>query len=219
MRRSTVPGAAPLIALTLFGAVPASAEPQDRPARPEGGRRALAAVVTRADCGGGNYSVVNSPDGASITVLFDNFTASGAEAAAGISRTTCVVQIPLNLPEGYSLGVFKMDYRGFAHLDRGQVGSLSVDYGVGRQGRARNFRRAVRGPQDGDFTFSERLGPGIVRRAGCGETATLNLGATLDLRTEGNAPEATVTLDSVDGTRGVTFFVDLKPCRVSREGA
>jgi hypothetical protein len=179
------------------------------------GRRALAAEVSNATCGGGAYSVVNSPDGTAITVLFDNFIVTGAEAGSGIARTSCAVEIPLNLPEGYSLGVFRMDYRGFAHLDEGQIGALSVDYGVGRRGPGlgRNFFRPIRGPKEGDFTFTERLRPGVLRRAGCGEDARLNLTAALDLRAAGGSPEANLTLDSVDGTRGVTFFVDLQPCR------
>ena len=177
--------------------------------------RGLAAVVSQADCGGGSYSVVNSPDGASVSVLFDNFTAQASEAVAGAVRTNCAVRIPLNLPAGYSLGVFRMDYRGFAHLDPGQSAQLSVDYGVGRQGRGRNFRRGLRGAYDGDFNFVENIGAGLMKRAGCGEDAVLNLAAALDLRPNGGSPEAMVTLDSIDGTarRGVVFHVDLKKCR------
>lgn len=210
----------PLLALTLSGASAQAKPPQalseaDDPTVRSFKARGLAAVVTQADCGGGSYSVVNSPDGTSVSVLFDNFTASGAQAVAGVVRTTCAVQIPLNLPPGYSLGVFRMDYRGFAHLDAGQSARLSVDYGVGRQGRGRNFRRGVQGAYDADFAFSENIGAGLMKRAGCGEDAVLNLAATLNLRPNGGSQEALVTLDSLDGTarRGVVFHVDLKKCR------
>ena len=210
----------PLLALTLSGASAQAKPPQalseaDDPTVRSFKARGLAAVVTQADCGGGSYSVVNSPDGTSVSVLFDNFTASGAQAVAGAARTNCVVQIPLNLPAGYSLGVFRMDYRGFAHLDAGQSAQLSVDYGVGRQGRGRNFRRGVQGAYGADFVFSENIGAGLMKRAGCGEDAALNLAATLNLRPNGGSQEALVTLDSLDGTsrRGVVFHVDLKKCR------
>lgn len=210
----------PLLALTLSGASAQAKPPQalseaDDPMVRSFKARGLADVATQADCGGGSYSVVNSPDGTSVSVLFDNFTASGAQAVAGAARTTCAVRIPLNLPAGYSLGVFRMDYRGFAHLDAGQSAQLSVDYGVGRQGRGRNFRRGVQGAYDADFAFSENIGAGLMKRAGCGEDAALNLAATLDLRPNGGSQEAVVTLDSLDGTarRGVVFHVDLKKCR------
>ena len=211
--------ALPLLALALSVAASAQAKSPlsdvDDPIIGSYKARGLATEVTEANCGGGSYSVQNSPDGTSISVLFDNFTASGAQAMAGSAHTNCVVQIPLNLPAGYSLGVFRMDYRGFAHLDVGQSALLSVDYGVGRQGRGRNFHRGVRGGYDGDFTFSENLGAGLMKRAGCGEAAALNMTASLDLRSNGGSQEALVTLDSVDGAArgGVVFRVDLKKCR------
>lgn len=211
----------PLAALTLSHGTGVQARPLQADSEVEDPTirafraRGLAVVAHQADCGGGSYSVVNSPDGTSVSVLFDNFTARGAQAVAGVVRTNCAVRIPLNLPPGYSLGVFRMDYRGFAHLDPRQSAQLSVDYGVGRQGRGRNFRRGLKGAFDGDFSFVENIGAGLMKRAGCGEDAALNLAATLDLRPNGGSREAVVTLDSIDGSApgGVIFHIDLKKCR------
>lgn len=220
--RWSVALAAPLFALALSCGTEVQAKPPQAVAEIDDATiqafraRGLAVAVSQADCGGGSYSVVNSPDGTSVSVLFDNFTAQGAQAVAGMVRTNCTVRIPLNLPPGYSLGVFRMDYRGFAHLDPGQSAQLTVDYGVGRRGRGRNFRRGLKGAFDGDFSFAENIGAGLMKRAGCGEDAALNLAATLDLRPNGGSREAVVTLDSIDGAAsgGVTFHIDLKRCRV-----
>ena len=209
----------PLLALTLFGGAGAQSKPPQDPSDVDDSTirafkaRGLATVVTQADCGGGSYSVVNSPDGTSVSVLFDSFTARGSQA--GAVRTVCAVRIPLTLPAGYSMGVFQMDYRGFARLDAGQSAQLTVGYGVGRQGRGRNFRRGVNGAYEDEFGFVENIGAGLMKRAGCGEDAVLNLAATLDLRSNLGSPEAFVTLDTLDGAarRGVVFHVDLKKCR------
>jgi len=66
----------------------------------------------------------------------------------------------------------------------------------------------------GVLSFMENSGAGVLRRAGCGEDAALNLASTLDLRPNGGSPEAEVTLDSIDGAAqgGVVFFIDLKKC-------
>ena len=221
MRWSAAIIALPLVALALSAGPAAEAKPPqalsdvDNPAVRSFKARGLAAVVSQANCGGGSYSVVNSPDGTSVSVLFDNFAAQASQAVAGAVRTNCAVRIPLNLPAGYSLGVFRIDYRGFAHLAAGQSAQLSVDYSVGRQGRGRNFRRALKGAYDGDFGFVENIGAGLMKRAGCGEDAALNFAATLDLLPNGGSQDALVTLDSLDGTarRGVVFYVDLKKCR------
>ncbi len=172
-------------------------------------------TVETQGCPAGSFSVVTSPDGSALSVLFDKFTVSGTEANGGFARMTCALEIPLHLPEGYSLGVYQVDYRGFAHLEAKQRGELQVDYGTGRGNRGRRFHRDVKGVYDGDFTFNEDLRGGILKRMGCGDAAILNFAATLTLVSKRGASEGTMALDSVDGAPagGLVFGLDLKKCR------
>jgi len=220
IRRSAAPVASltALVLLLATGGGARAAQPGpdlDDPVIKASKARGLAAAVSKADCGGGAYSLVNSPDGTSISVLFDQFSAEGNRAVAGVVRTRCDIKIPLNLPAGYTLGVFQMDYRGFAHLGSGQEAELGVDYGVGREGGGRRFHRKLKGPHDRDFIFTEKIGTGILKRAGCGEEATLKLHARLDLTPNLGPRDAMITLDSLDGALrgGVVFYIDLKKCR------
>lgn len=160
-------------------------------------------------CGGSDYTVVPSPDGTSISVLFDNFSAS----TPGNPWVSCPVHIPLNLPAGYSLGVYQMDYRGFVHLESGGTARVAIDYALGKA-QPRRHVQTIDKATAGDFTFTERLGPGQMKRAGCGETAAIDLTATLMLPRKSISGESQLTLDSIDGaSRGVTFLIDLKPCK------
>jgi hypothetical protein len=120
----------------------------------------------------------------------------------------------LNLPDGYSLGVYKVDYRGFSHLSAKQEAGLSVDYSLGERTKSRKFHRKIQGVSDGEFMFSETIGAGLMKRAGCGEAAVLNVAATLDLETRSRPGEAMVALDSVDGAPkgGLIYHLDLKKC-------
>lgn len=172
-------------------------------------------AIETQGCPAGSYSIVTSPDGGALSVLFDNFVVNGTEANGGFARMTCAIEIPLRLPEGYSLGVYNVDYRGFAALEEKQRGALQVDYGVGRGNRERRFRRQMKGVYQGDFTFSESLRGAVLRRAGCGETAMLNFAATLTIESKRGARQGTMALDSVDGTNapGLVFGLDLKKCR------
>lgn len=172
-------------------------------------------AIETQGCPEGSYSVVTSPDGSALSVLFDNFAVNGTEDNGGFARMTCAMEIPLRLPEGYSLGVYQMDYRGFAHLGDKQRAELQVDYGTGRGNRGRRFHRDVKGVYDGDFTFNERLKGGILKRVGCGEDAVLNFRATLTLVSKRGAREGTMALDSVDGAPkgGLVFGLDLKRCK------
>lgn len=172
-------------------------------------------AIETQGCPEGSYSIVTAPDGGALSVLFDNFAVTGTQANGGFARMTCAIEIPLRLPEGYSLDVYQMDYRGFAQLGHKQRAELQVDYGTGRGNRGRRFHRHVKGTFAGDFTFNENLRGGILKRMGCGEEAVLNFRATLTLVSKRDDREGTMALDSVDGAPqgGLVFGLDLKKCR------
>lgn len=167
----------------------------------------LAERVT-GHCGASDYTVIPSPDGTSISVLFDNFSAS----TPGNPWVACNVRIPLNLPAGYSMGLYRMDYRGFVHAETGGA-RVAIDYGFGKAEPRRHVHHFDRAT-DGEFTFTDTLGAGQMKRAGCGEKAAIDLTATLMLPRDRDPGQSELTLDSVDGAPGgVTFLVDLKPCK------
>jgi hypothetical protein len=165
-------------------------------------------------CPQGTFSVINSPDGTSLTVLFDSFSISGAGGLGkSIQEKTCTLNVPLHLPEGQSLGVYRVDYRGFAHLAAHQYSELTVDYALGPREKSRRYHRRVPGAHEGDFLFTENIGAGLMRRVGCGEAALLRLTITLSLQTKG-AGEALAAMDSADGAPkgGLVYYFDLKRC-------
>lgn len=169
--------------------------------------RMLAERVT-GHCGSSDYTVVPSSDGTSISVLFDNFTAS----TPGNPWVSCPVRIPLNLPAGYSMGVYRMDYRGFVHAETGGA-RVAIDYGFGKA-EPRRHVKALDRSIDGDFSFTDTVPAGQMRRAGCGANAVLDLTTTLMLPRDRDPGVSQLTLDSIDGNSGgVTFLVDLKPCK------
>lgn len=165
-------------------------------------------------CPAGSYSITTAPDGSSISVLFDKFAVEGTDANGGYARISCAMEIPLHLPEGYSLGVYKADYRGYARLEQRQRAELQVDYGIGERNRGRRFRKEVKGVYDGDYAFSERLGGGFLKRVGCGDAAVLNFTASLTLVSKRGASSGRMVLDSVDGAPagGLVFGLDLRKC-------
>jgi hypothetical protein len=110
-----------------------------------------------------------------------------------------------------SLGVYRVDYRGFASLAKKDVATLLVGYQLGPKGNGRTFKRSVRGATDTDFTFTENIGAGLMKRVGCGVDARLRGEVTLSLKGSG---EALATLDSGDGAakRGLVYRFNLKKC-------
>ena len=173
------------------------------------------AALAQSGCDTGTYSVVQSDDGTALSVLFDAFT---VQADGGVGKATtqirCELHIPLHLREGFSLGVYRVDYRGFAHLPAKQSSSeLTVNYGLGSDQRGRRFQRKVNGQYDADFLFTENIGAGLMKRAGCGDAAVLNVSIMLALNTQPSS-EAVAGLDSSDGAPkgGLIYHLDTKKC-------
>lgn len=166
-------------------------------------------ALAQQGCPEGSYSVVNSPDGTSLSILFDAFAVS-----SGAEQKQCNLQVPLLLPEGYSLGVYRVDYRGYANLARKEESELTVDYQLGPRNKGRRFQRKIKGETDDDFLFTENIGAGLMKRIGCGEAAVLDVSVRLTLAASGQS-EAMATLDSADGAArgGLIYYLDTKKCR------
>ena len=168
-------------------------------------------------CPEGSYSIVISPDGGSLSLLFDQFTLenSGVSGSA-MPRKVCRISTPLNLPANHSIGVYKVDYRGFAKLFAKQETNLEVQYFLGPHDteHGRVFKRKVKGPREGDYLFTETIGAGQMKRVGCGTAAVLTVGITLSLDGVQQAGQAMSSLDTTDTARGgsLVYHLDLKKC-------
>jgi len=168
-------------------------------------------------CPLGSYSIVTSPDGTSLSLLFDKFTLeSGRVPGNSMPRKVCRISAPLNLPANRSIGVYKVDYRGFAKLFAKQETILEVQYFLGPHSteHGRVFKRKVKGPREGDYLFTETIGAGQMKRVGCGTAAVLDVGITLSLDGLKQAGDAISSLDTTDTAGGgsLVYHFDLEKC-------
>jgi hypothetical protein len=167
-------------------------------------------------CPEGTYSVVVSPDGTTLSILFDQFTLNSSDPASGMRRKVCRISTPLSLPANQSIGVYKVDYRGFAKLAAKQETELDVQYFLGPHDKqhGRVFKRKVRGQHEGDYSFTENIGAGQMKRVGCGSEAKLELAITLSLDGDLRAGEAMSSLDTSDAAPGgaLVYHLNLKKC-------
>lgn len=174
---------------------------------------ALPALAAQDGCPQGSYTVVVAPDNSSLSILFDQFQLNASPAGnAGPQRKQCQISHPLNLPANMSLGVYKVDYRGFAKLAPGQESALEVQYALGPHGNehGRVFKRKVKGAHDADYFFTETIGGGQMKRVGCGADAKLNVTMALELN---GAGDAMVSLDSSDiKGAAMVYHFRLKKC-------
>lgn len=167
-------------------------------------------------CPSDAYTIVRAPDGSSVSILFNDFSAQTQRGQRGTVRTTCRIETALALPAGYSAGLTSVDYRGFALLGARQSATITADYEVGR-GNGGRFNRRIQGRHDRDFYFVDRLPPGRLRPAGClgAPAPVLAINMTLGLSTSEQGAAAMIALDSADQTAAptaLTYRFDVRPC-------
>ena len=65
-------------------------------------------------CPNGTASVTLSPDAKSLSIIFDQFlTEAGPSSGRTLDRKSCNIAVPVHVPNGFSISVLAVDYRGF----------------------------------------------------------------------------------------------------------
>ena len=70
-------------------------------------------------CPLGTVSATLSPDAQSLSIMFGSFQAiAGGSSGLTVDRKACNIAIPVHVPQGFTVSVLKIDYRGYRRLRR-----------------------------------------------------------------------------------------------------
>ena len=161
-------------------------------------------------CPGGSASVTLSPDAQTLSILFDQYVAeAGSSHGRTLDRKTCNVAIPVHVPQGFSVSVFKIDYRGFVSVPRGEA-NFNVEY----------FFAGSRGPQftktfpqgtDRDYLLTNNLAMGAIVWSRCGEDVNLRVNSSIVARSYTGA-DSMISVDSADIHAGLIYHLQWRRC-------
>ncbi len=172
---------------------------------------------TGEGCPKESTDVVMTEDGQTISVLFSKFKAEvGGSTGKETARIVCNIEIPIDIPKGMGLGVFKLDYRGYTVLPKRAKALLDVEYDLGPH-RSPKFQKHFNNEKKGDFDAEDRLPPEHAAKSiGCnGEDPKLKLRAFITVDTNKEKEQAVFMLDSADGTMkgGLHYRMKVAKCR------
>ena len=161
-------------------------------------------------CPAGSVSTTLSPDNKSLSLIFDEYTVStGGQTGRTFDRKSCNVAIPVHVPQGYSVAVLAVDYRGFNRLPRGSSSQFNVEYFfAGSRGPA--FRRSFSGALEDDYMIHNELGIRSMVWSRCG--ADVNLRTNSSIRLSGGRGEAMSTVDSQDVNAAIVYRLSWRRC-------
>jgi hypothetical protein len=164
-------------------------------------------------CPTGSASVTLSPDQKSLSILFDQYIVDvGGSSVKMLDRKACNLAIPVHVPQGYSVSVFQVDYRGFTALPLGARAQFNVEYFfAGARGPRQS--RAFNGPMNANYELTDRLAAESLVWTPCGADTNLRINSNMTAQSNSRREQAMATVDSADITAGLVYHLQWRACK------
>jgi hypothetical protein len=172
-------------------------------------------------CPQGTMRVAFAPDFLSFSMLFDQFVAQVSNTGAKRDVMACDVLLPVTIPAGQQMEITRVDFRGFVGLpdkSRAELHSVFNFRGPGGDRDKINLSYQFQGPVMDNYLIStdamnSNNGQTDVSEVSpCGGNVVLRVATQLHLVSQVKGQDASVTLDSVDGSSHAIYYVNWKAC-------
>lgn len=162
-------------------------------------------------CPVGTVSATLSPDAKSLSLLFDQYQVSvGGTTGKSFDRKSCNIAIPVHVPQGLSVSILKIDYRGFNRLPQSASSQFNVEYFFAGT-RGPSFQRSFRGVLEEDYLINNELLAQAVVWSGCGADVNLRTNSSMRVSTVSNR-EAMSSIDSQDVNASIVYHLQWRKC-------
>lgn len=164
-------------------------------------------------CPQGTVSASLSPDSSELSILFDSFIAeAGPSVGKTLDRKSCNISIPVSVPQGYSVSILAVDYRGFVALpDRRSMARFSAEYFFANS-RGPRFFKTFRGEQATDYFIENDMIVSAMVWSACGAQTNLRINAAMMLQNSSRYDDAMATVDSADISSGIIYQLQWRRC-------
>lgn len=162
-------------------------------------------------CPAGSASVTLSPDQTALSILFDSYV---AEAGGGrrVDRKSCNISVPVHVPQGYSVAVFQVDYRGFNSIPGGAQSRFDAEY-FWAGARGPRVSRVFVGPVNDNYTISDGLIASALVWTPCGASVNLRVNTSMMAQTNARNEQVMSTVDSADISSGLIYHLQWRRCQ------
>lgn len=166
-------------------------------------------------CPDGSISATISPDARAISIIFDDYSVeAGVDSNVRVAQKACKIQIPIHIPEGYSISIKDVDYRGYVYLPSKKYRAvIMADYFfVGSKGP--RYVRKIMGPTDHDFFLAKKMKAPRRTWSPCNmKKAYLRVDSRLKVKAPRRADDnGIVSMDSADIDAGLVYNLKWKKC-------
>ncbi|GGR40225.1 DUF4360 domain-containing protein [Streptomyces netropsis] len=174
------------------------------------------ATVNGSGCPAGTAAVAVAPDNTAFTVTYSDYLAQvGVGSKPTDFRKNCQLNLIVHVPQGFTYAIASADYRGFASLESGAVGTQKASYYFQGSSATTPSSHAFRGPYKDNWQANDRVPVGALVWAPCGEKRNFNINTELRVGAGSSDPSRTtsfMTMDSTDGDINTVYHLSWKEC-------
>lgn len=137
-------------------------------------------------CKAGTVAVIKADDWKTVTLLFDSYAAKiGPLYPGGNPHLNCVINFKIHYPKGYQYTFYKIDYTGYAKLEKDVVAKQQSTYWFAGFPNGKAILQSTwYGKYDAQYSFTDTLATEALVWSPCGVTTTLNVNTFLDLNND-----------------------------------
>lgn len=162
-------------------------------------------------CPGGSVSATLSPDASALSLLFDSYQVeAGGDSGKTFDRKSCNIAIPVHVPQGLSISVLAIDYRGYNHVPTGGRTDFNVEYFFAGT-RGPSFQKSFSGPVDDDYLIHNQLTAQSIVWSACGADVNLRTNSSIRVTTRNNQ-QALATVDTEDVSAAIVYQLQWRRC-------
>jgi hypothetical protein len=163
-------------------------------------------------CPAGSVGVAVAPDQKSISMIFDSYSTE-AGLFKSFDRKACNIAVPIHVPQGFSVSVFAVDYRGFVALPSAGRATLAVNYFLANDRNGVRTQKTFRGPMVDEYLKSDSLDVIAQVWTPCGANTILRVNTSMLVQTNSSREDAMATVDSADISAGLVYHLQWRKCR------
>jgi hypothetical protein len=156
-----------------------------------------APAIAGSGCPSGSSDFAITPDGSTLSILFDSYIAEPG-------NKSCNIAVPVHVPNGFQVSTMTADFRGFVE---GNAELRRSYFFAGDRTRPKKTRLYSR--EGDDYTVHDDLMTMSESWAACGEDVNMRINSRI--RTRGR--HSSISVDSLDLNNGVVFQLQYRRCR------
>ncbi len=162
-------------------------------------------------CPAGSASITTMGD--TMSVLFDSFSAeAGNTTGRRIDRKSCNLRVPIRVPNGYSVALVGVDYRGFNAIPgAGAYSELRAEYFyAGNRGPV--FNQRFTGPRADSYAVRHNLIATNLIWSECSKEVIFAINAAATAMSNSSMQQTMMIVDSIDISAGMLYHFQFRRC-------